>query len=58
MKMFKHANTPNAKCILKVSRESDRKIKAINVLMLTSEARAWRRRSTEIVPFKYIQRIT
>lgn len=56
--MFKHANTPNAKCILKVSRESDRKIKAINVLMLTSEARAWRRRSTEIVPFKYIQRIT
>ena len=40
MQILKHANTPNAKGILKVIIASDRKIEALNVLMLTIEARA------------------
>ena len=36
MPMFKHANTPNAECISKVSRASDRKIKALNVLIVNN----------------------
>ena len=40
MQILKHANTSNAKGMLKVIIANYRKIGALNVLMLTTEARA------------------
>lgn len=40
MQILKHTNTQNAKGILKDIIASDRKIEALNVLMLTIEVRA------------------